>query len=91
MILGKRDIFRIYIFLIADYVAYLCLQDGDNRSKLNTLIKFPITDLDMTNHLIKGQTPTNSQSDLIKQNDYIYDLYGVCNHEGDMSQGHYKG
>lgn len=65
-------------------------QDGDNRSKLNTLIRFPITDLDMTDHLTKGQSLTNGQSDSIRQSDYIYDLYGVCNHEGDMSQGHYK-
>ena len=46
--------------------------------KLNTLIHTPLTDVDFSTY-VKGY---NSKS-------YIYDLYGVCNHSGGVSGGHY--
>jgi ubiquitin carboxyl-terminal hydrolase 8 len=46
--------------------------------KLNTLIETPLTDVDFSTY-VKGY---NSKS-------YIYDLYGVCNHSGGVSGGHY--
>jgi ubiquitin C-terminal hydrolase len=46
--------------------------------KLNTLIETPLNDVDFSTY-VKGY---NSSS-------YIYDLYGVCNHSGGVSGGHY--
>ena len=46
--------------------------------KLNTLIETPLNDVDFSTY-VKGY---NSKS-------YIYDLYGVCNHSGGVSGGHY--
>lgn len=50
----------------------------DGQSKLNTLIKFPLENLDLSNY-VRGY---NSDS-------YKYDLYGVCNHMGGVMGGHY--
>lgn len=46
--------------------------------KNNALIDFPIINADFTKH-IKGYN----------KEDYIYDLYGVCNHMGGSNGGHY--
>lgn len=40
---------------------------------------------------MQGQSSNNNKSERIKDDEYIYDLYGVCNHDGSMSQGHYRG
>lgn len=48
--------------------------------KKNTdLINFPITDLDMSKYLVGPQKDENN----------IYDLYGVVNHSGCLGGGHY--
>ena len=46
--------------------------------KINNNIPFPIKDLDLSKY-ISGYNPLQ----------YIYDLYGVCNHEGGVQGGHY--
>lgn len=46
--------------------------------KLNTVIDFPIDDLDLSSY-IKGYNKTS----------FHYDLYGVCNHIGGVMGGHY--
>jgi len=46
--------------------------------KLNNHIHFPMTDLDLSKY-VGGYNP--------KQ--YTYDLYGVCNHSGNVNGGHY--
>ena len=51
-------------------------QDGTH--KLQNHIDFPLTNLDMSKY-VHGY---NAQS-------YLYDLYGVCNHMGGVSGGHY--
>ncbi|XP_005101606.1 ubiquitin carboxyl-terminal hydrolase 31 [Aplysia californica] len=60
-------------------------QTGLRRSKLNTLVDFPIDDLDMSKHLVHQ----NIQNGLLKRDDYTYELLGVCNHYGNMMGGHY--
>ena len=49
-----------------------------NSSKIENLISFPIHNLDMSEY-VNGY---NSSS-------YIYDLFGVANHEGSGDWGHY--
>jgi len=46
--------------------------------KLNSLIDFPIDDLDLSNY-VRGYNMSS----------YKYDLYGVCNHIGGVMGGHY--
>ncbi|XP_078510809.1 ubiquitin carboxyl-terminal hydrolase 43 [Lissotriton helveticus] len=76
-------------------------QSGERRTKLSTLVKFPLTGLDMAPHVVKRsqgnksmlgqwatwkQPPNRSES---SQPDVLYDLYAVCNHHGSMQGGHY--
>lgn len=52
--------------------------------KLNTLIDFPLYDLDMSKYIYD---PLNANS---KANENVYDLYAVINHLGDsLYSGHY--
>lgn len=77
-------------------------QEGVKRNKLNTLITFPITSLDMSHHLTQQNNmdrhsiriPPVSPWQRNKQNsagcdDNLFDLYAVCNHYGNMQGGHY--
>ena len=50
----------------------------DGLSRKNNLIDFPIDNLDLSKY-VKGYNPSQ----------YIYDLFGICNHIGDVSCGHY--
>ena len=50
-----------------------------SRSKLDTLVRFPIEDLDLSSH-ISG--PSDGKP-------LLYDLVGVDNHMGSMNGGHY--
>jgi len=50
----------------------------DGQQKLNSLINFPLENLDLSNY-VRGY---NKES-------YIYDLYGICNHMGGVMGGHY--
>lgn len=80
--------------------------DTVHRTKLNTLVVFPINGLDMRNHVQKANATTlpSTLSRSVKSGsrttwkqgrktvdseDYLYDLYAVCNHYGDMHGGHY--
>eukprot|EP00501_MAST-03F_sp_TOSAG23-6_P002665 GSMAST32.ASY1.ANO1.2812.1 assembled CDS len=51
------------------------------RSKLETLVEFPISGLDMSSYLVPG-SPDSKMSNL-------YDLIAVSNHSGNMRGGHY--
>ncbi|KAG8431132.1 hypothetical protein GDO86_019365, partial [Hymenochirus boettgeri] len=76
-------------------------QVGERRNKLSTLVKFPLTGLDMAPHVVKrsqvskgilGQWPSRKHSPLPPENrqlDVLYDLYAVCNHHGSLQGGHY--
>lgn len=64
---------------------YILFQCGLKRNKVNILVNFPVSDLDLGPHLLKGDTSNHGNlTDL-------YDLYAVCNHYGNMSGGHYTG
>jgi ubiquitin carboxyl-terminal hydrolase 8 len=48
------------------------------RKKNNAFIQFPIESFDLSNY-VSGY----------KSRGYVYDLFGVCNHMGEISHGHY--
>jgi ubiquitin carboxyl-terminal hydrolase 8 len=50
----------------------------DGTRKKNNLIEFPLENLDLSSY-VKGYNP----------HQYVYDLFGVCNHIGEISSGHY--
>lgn len=50
------------------------------RDKLNTSVKFPIEDLDLSDY---------TENSNIESSDATYNLYGISHHSGYMSGGHY--
>ncbi|XP_063171108.1 ubiquitin carboxyl-terminal hydrolase 31 [Candoia aspera] len=75
-------------------------QEGDRRMKLQNMVRFPLTSLDMTPHVVKRSqsswslpshwSPWRRPYGLGRDpEDFIYDLYAVCNHHGTMQGGHY--
>ena len=50
----------------------------DGQQKLNSLIDFPLENLDLSKYVCGYNKDT-----------YIYDLYGICNHMGGVMGGHY--
>ncbi|XP_014340144.2 ubiquitin carboxyl-terminal hydrolase 43a [Latimeria chalumnae] len=74
-------------------------QVGERRNKLSTLVRFPLSGLDMAPHVVKRNqgaksllTQWSSWKQPYPENhqvDFLYDLYAVCNHHGSMQGGHY--
>ncbi|CAL8328755.1 unnamed protein product [Lota lota] len=80
-------------------------QVGEKRNKLSTLVRFPMTGLDMAPHVVKRsqsmkslnlgpwppawKPPSGQSPSPALPQDYLYDLYAVCNHHGGMHGGHY--
>ncbi|EHB04532.1 Ubiquitin carboxyl-terminal hydrolase 43 [Heterocephalus glaber] len=76
-------------------------QVGERRNKLSTLIKFPLSGLDMAPHVaqrstsckpVPGPWPSWKQPASLPTSypvDFLYDLYAVCNHHGSLQGGHY--
>jgi ubiquitin C-terminal hydrolase len=50
----------------------------DGKKKLQNLIEFPLEDLDLSKYVSGYKAET-----------YVYDLFGVCNHMGNVMGGHY--
>ncbi|KAM6175034.1 ubiquitin carboxyl-terminal hydrolase 43 isoform 2-T2 [Erethizon dorsatum] len=71
-------------------------QVGERRNKLSTLIKFPLSGLDMAPHVaqrstngkpLPGPWPSWKQPASLPTAyplDFLYDLYAVCNHHGSL-------
>ncbi|KAF5908163.1 ubiquitin carboxyl-terminal hydrolase 43-like, partial [Clarias magur] len=75
-------------------------QVGERRNKLSTLVRFPLSALDMAPHMVKRSNCTRLSSTWKQQpyqrtetsqhpEEFLYDLYAVCNHHGGMHGGHY--
>ncbi|KAL5633376.1 hypothetical protein ACGC1H_003762 [Rhizoctonia solani] len=71
---------------------------GPFTDKLETLVEFPLKDLDLTNYMPPPLTPNMDKEGLenFSPQDpraqippYKYELYGVANHFGSLSSGHY--
>ena len=65
-------------------------QTGLRRNKLNILVNFPVTGLDMGRHILQKEGSSTNGPTSQGEAD-MYDLYGVTNHYGNMSGGHYTG
>ena len=51
---------------------------GDGIEKLNHLVDFPLENLDLSKYVIG-----------YKNESFVYDLFGICNHCGTIMGGHY--
>ena len=76
----KEDVNKRIIFWSFPKILVICLkrfsEDG-SRKKMNK-IDFPLKNLDLSKY-VKGYNA----------NKYKYDLYGICNHIGNVNGGHY--
>ncbi|XP_051743836.1 ubiquitin carboxyl-terminal hydrolase 31 isoform X2 [Ctenopharyngodon idella] len=75
-------------------------QEGDRRVKMQNMVRFPLIGMDMAPHVVKRSqsswslpshwSPWRRPYGLGRNpDDYLYDLYAVCNHHGNMHGGHY--
>ncbi|KAM6905120.1 ubiquitin carboxyl-terminal hydrolase 31 [Xenentodon cancila] len=75
-------------------------QEGDRRVKLQNMVRFPLMEMDMAPHVVKRSqsswslpshwSPWRRSYGLGRNpDDFLYDLYAVCNHHGNMHGGHY--
>ncbi|KAJ8344652.1 hypothetical protein SKAU_G00288450 [Synaphobranchus kaupii] len=75
-------------------------QELDRRVKMQNMVRFPLLGLDMAPHVVKRSqsswslpshwSPWRRPYGLGRDpQDYLYDLYAVCNHHGTMHGGHY--
>ncbi|XP_006798230.1 ubiquitin carboxyl-terminal hydrolase 31 [Neolamprologus brichardi] len=75
-------------------------QEGDRRVKMQNMVRFPLMGMDMAPHVVKRSqsswslpshwSPWRRSYGLGRNpDDYLYDLYAVCNHHGNMHGGHY--
>lgn len=77
---NKEDIKKQMSFWSFPKVIVITLKrfSVDGSKKLNTPIDFPLEDLDLSKY-VHGYNPAS----------YKYDLFGICNHIGGVSGGHY--
>jgi ubiquitin carboxyl-terminal hydrolase 8 len=73
---------------------------GPFTDKIETLVEFPLRSLDLTNYMppplppgadksqLNGGHRMSSEDPRAQSPPYRYDLYGVTNHSGNLSNGH---
>ena len=76
----KQDVKKNVVFWNFPKILVIVLKrfTPDGRRKINTKIDFPVDSLDLSKYVLGYNTKS-----------YIYDLYGVCNHNGGTNGGHY--
>lgn len=76
----KEDVVKQLTFWSFPKILVIVLKrfTPDGRHKIISTVDFPIHNLDLTTY-VKGYN----------QSSYVYDLYGICNHYGGTSGGHY--
>jgi ubiquitin C-terminal hydrolase len=76
----KENVKKIVHFWNFPKILVIALKrfSGDGTQKLNHLVDFPLENLNLSNYIIG-----------YNKKDYVYDLYGVCNHIGGVMGGHY--
>lgn len=80
---GKKCSRDVKLWTVPNYlIIHLKRFKNDNNilAKNNQFIDFPITNLDITKHICSSKNDSNN---------YIYDLYAVNHHSGDLTSGHY--
>ncbi|KAH6915772.1 ubiquitin carboxyl-terminal hydrolase 4 [Coprinopsis sp. MPI-PUGE-AT-0042] len=72
--------------------------NGRFSDKIDTFVEFPVKGLDLTNYMPPPLPPGADKSEImplplddprVQLPPYKYDLYGVTNHYGNLSSGHY--
>lgn len=78
----KQSVYKQIVFWSFPKILVICLQrfliEGNRISKKMDLIDFPLEDLDLSKYVLG-----------YKASSYKYELYGICNHVGDVMGGHY--
>ena len=76
----KQDVKKNVVFWNFPKILVIVLKrfTPDGQRKINTKIDFPVDNLDLSKYVL-GYNPKS----------YVYDLYGVCNHNGGTNGGHY--
>jgi ubiquitin C-terminal hydrolase len=76
----KQDILKTTTFWSLPQILVIILKrfSPDGSRKLQSHIDFPLTDLNLSKYM-RGYKPET----------YRYDLFGVCNHMGNVNGGHY--
>jgi len=76
----KQEINKVMTFWNLPKILVVCLKRfaTDGKRKLQHLVNFPLTNMNLAKY-VKGY---NAEQ-------YVYDLYGVCNHFGGVQGGHY--
>lgn len=75
----KQNVKKKISFWSFPTILVIDLKRFNNRNQKNQiLIDFPLENLDLTKYVIG-----------YKKEEYIYDLYGICNHSGSVFGGHY--
>ena len=62
---------------------------GRWRDKVRTRVDFPLEGLDMSRWLYRGEGRGPDSSSTLQEKGQLYDLFGVINHQGGMTGGHY--
>jgi len=77
---SKQDVKKNVVFWNFPKILVIVLKrfTPDGQRKINTKIDFPVDNLDLSKYVL-GYNPKS----------YVYDLYGVCNHNGGTNGGHY--
>lgn len=76
---GKEIATKQLVFWSLPNILIITLKRFNNENKKNTeMIDFPLDNFDLSEHMVGY----NKKS-------YIYELYGICNHVGGVSGGHY--
>ncbi|XP_050068604.1 ubiquitin carboxyl-terminal hydrolase 8 isoform X2 [Anopheles maculipalpis] len=82
----KLDISRLPSILVVHFKRFFA--DPDTMAtvyrKKQTLVKFPLSELNMTRYLARTEVNRNKRLTTFR-----YHLYGVSNHYGSMESGHY--
>ena len=75
----KQNVKKKISFWSFPSILVIDLKRFNNRNQKNQIfIDFPLENLDLSKYVIG-----------YKKEEYIYDLYGICNHSGSVFGGHY--
>ena len=75
----KQSVYKKIIYWSLPEILIIDLKRFNNKNNKNQmLITFPLENLDLSKYVIG-----------YKKESYFYDLYGICNHSGSVSGGHY--
>jgi ubiquitin C-terminal hydrolase len=75
----KQNVQKRIIYWSMPHILVIDLKRFNHQNQKNqVLVTFPLTDLNLSNYVIG-----------YKKDSFLYDLYGICNHIGNVHGGHY--